>query len=304
MSKIKINIFPGKQLFWEEFNLAYKNSVALDGFVVGGPQWDENTLNANFDHHSGVVREATMSTAMQVYFAIKGGFMSRMKEVNVFINDVDQDTCMAIWLLQNYRLFEGNSSLPQINRILSLNDRMDITGGSFPINLSDKVYHQHCWVFQPYTDLRKSGAIARQDTDVFSNCLEAVLGRLTKLLLGEAGEYEPIVEANVLYKNHLIVVLDETKGGIESRHMNFGNGVIDKAYLSIIAKRDDGNLVYTLGRRSRYIDFPLLEQYKKINLAEGTSDSHNCWGGSDIVGGSPRMTGSKLTWQEIVGRIA
>ncbi len=39
-------------------------SVALDGVVPGGPAFDASSHHVNFDHHDGVVREATMSTAM------------------------------------------------------------------------------------------------------------------------------------------------------------------------------------------------------------------------------------------------
>ena len=61
---------------WAEFlGEAPARSIALDGIVSGGPRWDEQQLKANFDHHEGVVREATMSTSMQVFFAIKGGLM-------------------------------------------------------------------------------------------------------------------------------------------------------------------------------------------------------------------------------------
>lgn len=300
--KIKTIIEPGKQVSWDEFNSSKTNSIALDGYVTDGPKWDEKSLNANFDHHNSVVREATMSTAMQIYFAIKGGMMSRYEntEISVFINDVDQDTTMAIWLLKNYKLFEGTNSVPHVNRILTLNDRLDITGGAFPMSIDDKVYFQHCWVFQPYTNLRISGAIAKADKKVFENCLESILSRLDKLLMGEAEEYIPSFDYEILHTSDNLIVVDETLGGIEARHYLFTHNIINKSYLSIIAKKNDGSFVYTIGKKSRYIKLPMREIFEELNKLENTRDNSNCWGGSDIIGGSPRATGSHLTWQTIV----
>ena len=76
-------------------------------------------LDINFDHHDNVVREATMSTAKQVFVAIKGGLMKSFREdgrahAHIYINDTDQDTSLAVWLLMNYTLFEGTQSVPLI----------------------------------------------------------------------------------------------------------------------------------------------------------------------------------------------
>lgn len=69
-----LQVRPRQTMTWAQFlSETPERSIALDGAVSGGPAWDEKTLHVNFDHHDGVVREATMSTAMQVLFAIKGG---------------------------------------------------------------------------------------------------------------------------------------------------------------------------------------------------------------------------------------
>src|SRR3989344_1044985 len=89
------HILPRKKLTREDWlAVAPLNSIALDGAVLGGPFFDARTRRVNFDHHDNVMREATMSTCMQVYFAIKGGLMDMFPpdvEINVFIEDTDQD---------------------------------------------------------------------------------------------------------------------------------------------------------------------------------------------------------------------
>jgi len=297
---IKLVIRPRESMPWAQFCETSSKSIALDGFVVGGPQWDEKTLNANFDHHSGVVREATMSTSMQVMFAIKGGLMERLGgEATMFINDPDQDTSLATWLLKHYHLFDGTKSHPLINRLLALTDRLDITGGAYPMRLDDEILAMHSWVFEPYSELRTSGALATANETVMRNCIEAVHSRLNSMLMGQCGKRVLREDVTILHESRFgYKVLDET-GGNEARYVMFSKGM--NAFVSIVARVGNPmRYVYSIGRRSRYIDFPLLDLYEALNKAEGGSEP---WGGSDIIGGSPRLAGSSLKWQDVVRAI-
>lgn len=299
MTTFHVHVYPREVVTWQKFQYHCKNAIALDGYVAGGPDWDSQRKLVNFDHHDGVVREATMSTAKQVYFAIKSGFCSWVgSDCDVYVNDIDQDTAMAIWLLRNHHLFEGAASIPAISRILELNDRLDITGGAFPMSLSDFTYGLHCWVFAPYTEARKSGLVARATASDMNTILDACCDRLTRLLLNEGKQQLPDVDVKVLATG-AVTVLDETEGGIESRHLAFAQSLIPGVYLSLIARRDDGRYVYTLGKRSRYVDFDMRAAYAKLNAAEGFTVPRG-WGGSDLIGGSDRATGSGLDWETVV----
>lgn len=302
MTQFRIVIQPRETKTWPQF-CENNHAIALDGYVAGGPDWNHSRKLVNFDHHDGVVREATMSTAKQVYFAIKQGFCSWMGPTcDVYVNDIDQDTVMAIWLLQNHALFEGTGSVPTVSRILELNDRLDITGGAFPMSLTDSTYGTHAWVFQPYTNLRTQGVIARASVQEMQACLESCCGRLTQLLMGTASVYYPNVVAKILQTGP-ITVLDETIHGIESRHVAFAESLIHGVYLSIVAKRDDGRFVYTLGKKSRYVDFDMKAAFDTLNYEEGHTKPHG-WGGGDLIGGSDRMVGSSSTWQDILALIS
>ena len=296
-----LNILPRKSMTWEEFlSSAPKNSIALDGVVLGPPCFNQKTNHVNFNHHDFVVREATMSTSMQVYFAIKGNMMDSFTDGNkitgnIFINDTDQDTSFAVWLLKNYKKFEGCQSIPNINRLLSLNDRWDITGGAFPMNLDDSIVRQHAWVFKPYTDLRKSGKLAIADENIMYDNLISVMNRLDKFLMGESLESDLDTRHKILYDSPLFKIVDEI-GGSEARHYLFKIGM--KAFISQIAKRPDGRFVYSVGKKSQYINFPVEKLYNDFNKAEGV-DKNNGWNGSDIVGGSSREKGSGLSWEQL-----
>ena len=63
--------------------------------------------------------------------------------------------------------------------------------------------------------------------------------------------------------------------------------------------RGDGNFTYVLGKMSPYITFPLEKIYEGLNRAEHLTSTHNSWGGSNTIGGSPRHTGSRLSPKEV-----
>ena len=282
---------------WAEFCVVTpERSIALDGFVKDtGPAWDEAGLRVNFDHHSGCVREATMSTAMQIFFAIKGGLMERLGgEANVYINDPDQDTSLATWLLKHYSMFTGIQSHPVINRLLTLNDRLDITGGAFPMQLDDEVAEMHAWAFDPYTEIRVSGRLAEADESTMRSCVESVHARLDRILMGQG-------ERRKLHKEHEIwhdspygyKIVNET-GGNEARYWLYSQGM--NSFVSRVATASYGSHVYSIGRRSKYIKFPVKALMSALNKHE---DFPDVWGGSDLIGGCGRAHRSKLSWQEI-----
>lgn len=286
---------------WDEFvKTSPNNSIALDGVVLGGPRFELKTHHMNFDHHDNVVREATMSTALQVYFAIKGGLMETLTvnghvEATIYVNDTDQDTALALWLLVNYKKFEGVQSLPHINRLLALNDRWDITGGAFPMNLDEKLVAQHNWVFKPYTNLRKSGGLAQAGEEIMLDNLEAVMARLDRFMMGQAEEAQLDTRHTILYDSPRFKIVDEI-GGNEARYYLYSKGL--KAFVSLVTKRPDGRFVYSVGRRSQYIPFPVEILFDDLNAAEGL-ERRNGWGGSTIIGASSRQNGSGLSWEQV-----
>ncbi|KKR86274.1 MAG: hypothetical protein UU48_C0015G0021 [Candidatus Uhrbacteria bacterium GW2011_GWF2_41_16] len=303
-SPFMIHILPRIAMTRGEFKkIAPRCSIALDGVVKGGPWFCSKTKRVNFDHHDGVVREATMSTAMQVYMAIKGGIMDFFQEngklrIHIYINDTDQDTCLAVWYLLHYKLFEGVQSIPHMHRILALNDRMDVTGGAFPINLSERLLRERAWIFQPYMDLRKSGILARANEQILQDNLDAVLHRLDRYLMHDGEEIDLDTRHEILFDSPYFKIVNEI-GGTEARCFLFTHGM--NAYLSLVATRPDGRSVYTVGRRSQYIPFPVPKLFRDYNELEERKDVV-IWDGSDIVGGSGREPCSGVPWEQLRDR--
>ena len=71
-----------------------------------------------------------------------------------------------------------------------------------------------------------------------------------------------------------------------------------KAYVALVENKED-TYTYTIGKMSPFVMFPLERIYGALNEAEGLSSQDNCWGGSAIIGGSPRKTGSRLTPEKV-----
>jgi hypothetical protein len=296
---MKLHAYPREQWTWERFqNETPEQSIALDGIVLGGPKYDSATKHINFDHHDGVVRSATMSTAKQVMFAIKEGITETFPDPNVFVNDPDQDTTMAVFLLQNPHFFQGTNSNPSLSRLLSLNDELDITGGSFPRNLDARLMRQHAWIFKPYTELRTSGALSKATSVIVSDNIAATNERIMRFIMGSGEEIPLDTRHEILHQSPNGYTLYHEIGGNDSRYYLFSKGM--KAFAAYLGKQGD-NHKYSIGK-FRFSPFPVTGIYAHLNEVEGLT-SPNIWGGSELIGGSPRATGSRLSPKELAEKI-
>jgi hypothetical protein len=289
-----IHVLPREVMSWDEFlTRTPPYSIALDGAVVGKPRWDPRTTHQNFNHHEEVVRAATMSTSMQVFFAIKTGLMRRFAghQIHVWINDTDQDTALAVWLLRNWSRFTGVQSNPRIGRLLALTDRWDITGGAFPMVIDDRVLHEINWVFGLYTTLRRTGGLIGASEAVLRDNLEGTLARIDAYYMGDrVGTEETPGEYEILYDSPRFKIVDE-KSGLDARLRLFSQGSLT-GYVSIVGHKGDLT-VYTVGRGSPWDEFEPAAIYPILNRIEG----REVWGGSDDIGGC--RAGSTLTWQQV-----
>lgn len=300
---LELHVLPGVEMTRREFvrNTPY-NSIALDGVVKGGPFYDPKTYHINFDHHDGVVREATMSTSKQVWYAIKQGLFDTFRDergnpfAHLYVNDSDQDTGLAYAELVNYKQIEGTNGSILLNRLVELTDRLDITGGAFPMNLSDQLLRQYAWIFQNYAEMRKSGKLKEAGEAGMRACLEATNARVVEYLAGRGEELTLDIRREILHDDPRYKVIDEI-GGNDARFHLFSRGL--QAFISKVATRSDGRMVYAVGRRSRFVSFPVTKLYEDFNNAEGLPKGEG-WGGSDIVGGSSRLHGSKLSVDDLV----
>ena len=269
-------------------------SIALDGYVNGPPAFSPMGPHANFDHHAKVDRLSTRSTCMQVFMAVTMGLFDSFRVdgqpfANVFVNDPDQDTCLAVWVLNNPDRCQGLKIYQPVARLLIGEDILDCTGGAYPVDPDSRGMKEQAWIFEPYFKARLAGEIYQMDEAGMGSIIHQVGERIDAYLEGRGEQ----IELDTRYDEmgggpgwRLIV-----EHGAHARTALFAAGI-----RAFVAARDNGNgtWTYTVGKMSPYVRFPIEDLYDAFNAAEGIAQGEPGWGGSNTIGGSPREAGSRL----------
>lgn len=301
---IDLNIEPRKVYSWSNFKKKKPPySIALDGFVNATTKRDPKGPYANFDHHSKADRLATRSTSEQVHMEIKLGLFDTfgkdgVPEAHICVNDPDEDTCLAWWLLKNNDRVRKYSA-PRINRLVYCEDRLDCTAGAYPFG-DTSMRRKMAWIFQPYHEARFNGRVAQMEEAEMRKIIESVEERIDRYFLDKSGELSLKGNYETIGSESGWTFTKET--GPASRMAMYNDGIT--AFAALVAEKSDGSFVYTLGRRSVWTPFNLQKLYARLNEEEShIVTESNRWGGSDTIGGSPRDTGSRLSperLQEII----
>ncbi len=295
VTAMELHVEPRVSKTWDAFraeNPPY--SIALDGYVIGAPAFDPKGPHANFDHHADVDRLATRSTCMQVFMAISVGFFEVFQKdgdphAHVFVNDPDQDTCLAVWLLRNPGRIANARIVQPLARLLLAEDILDCTGGAYPVAPNRPGMRQMAWVFGPYFDARTAGKVPDMTADDMRALIDTVCDRITMLADGDGQEVDLDTDLEEIGGGPGWKMIVEH--GPHARTELFSSGV--RAFVSV-RDNDDGSWTYTLGRMSPFVRFPIDELFRRLNEVEGISHGADGWGGSNTIGGSPRIGGSKL----------
>jgi hypothetical protein len=293
---IRFYLEPKVVIEWQDFINSKPNfSIALDGYVKGPPKFLIRGPYANFNHHEGVARIATRSTCAQIYFYICLGLIDTFQKegkphAHVYINDVDQDVCLSCWLLKNSEKLKGLRFDNPLFQLILLEDILDASAGAYPINPNNPEIRKLAWIYEPYTEARADGSIYHMSKNEMENIVWSVCDRIDSAISGQSEEIELDTRFETIGGGpgwQLIV-----EEGPYARTKLFSKR--KKAYVALIESNEDA-YSYTIGKMSPFVRFPIDRIYEALNRAEGLSSQANCWGGSPIIGGSPRKTGSCLS---------
>lgn len=288
---------------WESFvEMAPEFSIALDGYVIGGPRFDAGKCMANFNHHEGVDRLATRATCAQVLMAIRQGLFKTFRQNGaphaiVYANDCDEDVCTAWYILKHHAVCEPSMN-PLLNRLVMMEDALDATAGAYPYPADLPALRELAWVFEPYRQFRGSGQLAKRDSRAFRGVVEDVELRIARHVSGHGQEIPLDTRYERVGGGTGWTMVKEI--GAQARTGMFSDGI--RAY---VAARElgDGRYTYTVGRMSPFIRFDCGEIFDRCNEEEWLLGNGDVWGGSEMVGGSPRVGASKIQpqrMQEIV----
>ena len=285
-------------LTWKQFCKASEPfSVALDGYVVGGPKYQESGPRKNFNHHEDVDRLATRSTCGQVLMAIRQGFFDTFRDendvhqANVYVNDCDEDVCLSWFLLKHGNLTEHVTN-PALNKLVEYEDALDATAGAYPYPPKTSTLEQMAWIFAPYQTFRLSGELDKKEEDSYRGVIEDVERRIMSYLGGTGGKKKLDTRYNVLGGGKRWSMIQEV--GTQAKTGAFADGI--KAYVSV-RERPDGKWTYSVGRMSPFINFNIYKIFSNLNIWEDCRKDK--WGGGDVIGGSPRVSGSSIPPKEL-----
>jgi hypothetical protein len=256
----------------------------------------------HFDHHEGVIREASMSAAMQAYIAVRQGrlmerWLKKRQPVPVYVWNADQDVCLTAFVLEYHELLERNEGTPLLRWIVQYNNKIDVCGGLYPVNLDELVRNHFTWVFDPYRQQRMKGK-AIGDADLVKTTICQVCDRLVALLEGTAGTAIITAQPEILYASPYNFVIADEKGDPHSRLVLASQGYTN--LISLVSKRLDGRYTYSVIRGSPY-DEDIFQVPKLIAAFQSAEDLPNAriWGGSNLAAGSDSVLGSSLDWTQL-----
>lgn len=287
----ELRVVPGSGIAREEFVTTYpRYSIALDGYVRGAPFLDVYGPRRNFNHHEEVDRSCMVATCEQARRAVLLGLYDLFQvggspEAILWVNDCDQDVCLATWILMN----PTRASEPLVRQLTQVEDLLDSSSGTFPLDHALGLFAQVRWVFQPYVEQRPR--LSLLTAEAMTAIIEAVHQRIDLFAAGHAGtcslggSYRRIGGGDGWWLVQVTVP--------PAREHLISAGA--RAAVEVTAQLGD-RWTYSLWRRSEYITwFPIEAILAALNLAEGLApNALDGWGGASTVGGSPRGKGSQL----------
>jgi hypothetical protein len=298
MSRITLCMCPrASPLSWEAFCASHGPfSMALDGYVVAGPRFDPSGPRINLDHHTEVDRLATRATCAQVLLAICQGLFLSFRDAEgpraaVYVNDCDEDVCTS-WFLLKYAHLIDYVVNPLLNRLVSIVDVLDTTAGAYPFPVDLPVLQELAWVFAPYRRFRCDGGLDRKEASEYLRIVHEVEDRILRHITGRGRKLPLDTRYEKIGGGPGWVMIREI--GLQARTGVFADGI--PAYVSV-RQRPDGRWTYIIGRMSPFIPFDVPAILRALGQAEASGP--DSWGGGNMVGGSPRATGSRLPPAEV-----
>jgi hypothetical protein len=185
------------------------------------------------------------------------------------------------------------------SRLVALEDALDATAGAYPLPVDSPALRELAWIFEPYRQFRMSGQLDRRDAQSprrFRSIIDDVTHRIEQHVVGRGGELAIDARYERIGGGPGWTMVREI--GAQARTVMFADGI--RAYVSV-RERADGRWSYTVGRMSPFVRFKLEAIYKLCNAMEASEgvSGGDVWSGSDTVGGSPRIHGSRISPDEL-----
>lgn len=269
---MKLIIERGKTVSFESLP---PKSIALDGYVQG-PFVDAENCRFSFDHHDKCVRLVTSATCEQVLDALLMGLDPR--DYTVFVNDVDEDTVLSVWLLENpERVLE-----PKVRRLVEMVAKVDAHGIAYPVLERDLFETFGRIAMAPVAAHRKTKTLHTADqATLLRQCIDgvaAMLGAEVKATERPSRSYQ------LLFMGLGGWVLVQSDDQVSDLIYADGH---TKAILYQPLQNDTYN--YTVMKKSDLVmGFPVGPGSQAGTILHRLNELEPGWGGGSTIGGAPR----------------
>jgi len=268
-------------------------SIALDGYVQG-PAIDTQLERYSFDHHAGCIRLVTTATCRQVLDALLLGL--NPDGFNIYINDVDGDSALSVWLLRNPK----RAVETKVRELVGVVSDMDAHGPSYPIlNLElGQRFYQGAMKAERQAKQKKTYATCNLES-LLKTCLEGI-----ETLLSPEGitlSAQPERHYTITHQHRIFIMVQSP------------DKVFDLIYQAghpraiLYDRLPDGSFNYTIGKKSEFVShFPIGPGDTPNTLLYHLNEIEPGWGGGSTIGGAPRHPDgrrSQLTPDNIFGYV-
>jgi hypothetical protein len=289
--EVRLVIHPGETVLFDSFCLEPPVAVALDGYVPG-PSVSARSGHFSFNHHEGVDRFTTRATCEQIALALRAHAPITGTGTSVHVNDDDPDVALAWWLLTH----PDRVSERAVEHLCVLQGAIDTYGGSVSTGGVEDL-EALAWMIDPWVQRRTSGILT---ADALRASLDGTCERITRHVDGTGDTLTGNWGYDLVASRGHIWVIVEHHPLARARACRDGCDVYIAVRDSIrngVPHRD-----VTIGRASPYVDYDLIAVYADLNHDEPCT-APDMWGGSDLVGGSPRYAGTALDLDTILDRV-
>lgn len=305
---ISVRIVRGKSVSGATARKARERTIYLDGAAKSEPFMDHERQVYNLDHHDGVERSFTLATCEQALVLVRKGLNLADKKWTIWANDPDLDTVLAIWILLNHmHLRKGDApvyrAIVPLIRVEGIIDGLgleyqDVAG--LPRALHKDVMSKIDFLREDERRIKSNG---RWDEIDFSTYTRKLLNRIDEMFFRpedfkDFKGLEELARAELDQNNSVIVY--RTDMGIYEME-EYLNRVYGTRPAVLLLQKSDG--VYTIRKSDLFFPLEMERVYRFLNHEDprvSGRNQENRWGGSQEIGGSPRMTGTGLRPSEIV----
>jgi hypothetical protein len=283
-------------------------TIFLDGVAQCEPFMDHERQVYNLDHHEGCVRAFTLATCEQALVMYMKGLDLRNREWNIFANEPDLDTLLAIWILLNHTRIGAQDTTQRrlLFALVRYEGVIDALGlelkelSALPAELMRKIQRIIDHLRGNELTIKREGRWGETDYLAYT---AAALNKIDQIFYKPSDfiDYQGMEElARIdLTEQRIAVVVGADMGIYEIEpHLN-------KLYgerLGVVFLKKGPN-TYTVRQMDLFMPISLEAIYERLNFSDPAvkcRTQSNKWGGASDIGGSPRESGTHLLPFEIV----